>query len=244
MLKAARIINNCNHIVDEVSVEVKLDSVTRDSSQEYDILCPDYTIVYIGSVYQILDEGGFKIYYENIDFVKYTTNKIKWISINQPQHASTYYVEYERSKHQIKEYAQEDCPKCMGNGWHVRLTDDNDIKIGTVTGFEKLVQDFIKLLLTEKLDGYGSTMHQMLGQEIYSLDEFTRSIVNMVYECEMQYKAIQAELFNSGVELDSSERLSSVITTDCEYDSDFSSFFLSIIIVNESNSHAEVSLLL
>jgi hypothetical protein len=244
MLKAVKIINTCNHIVDEINNEIKLDNITRNGSQEFDMICPEYMIVYIDSVYQILNDGSFKIYYQDIDFIKYTTNKIKWISANLPQTGSTYYIEYQRSKREIKQYPQEDCPKCLGNGWHVRLTDDNDIKINTVTGFDKLVQDFIKILLTEKIDGYGSSMQDMLGQEIHDVNEFTRSIVNMVFQCETQYKAIQAELFNSGVQLDPLEKLNSVITTDCEYDSDFSSFFLSIIIVNESNKRAEVSLVL
>jgi excinuclease UvrABC ATPase subunit len=244
MLKAPKVVYGCNHLVNEIQEEIKSDLIIREEKTEgidYDTICSGFVIKYIDSVFQILDES-VEYYYENIDFIKYQNNKIQWITSHKPLNDTSYSIEYQRANRLVKEYLQEECPKCMGNGWYINAVNGNGSKMNCSEGTEKLVQDFMKILLTYKSSDYGSTLHEFVSAEINKPDEFIRQIINTVYQCEVKYKQMQSDQVNTGVVLEPIEKLRSAIVTNCEYDAELNDFFLSVVITSDASGEAEISL--
>lgn len=242
-----KILYPCNHVIDELDIRVVRTDVIKTSSPDGDVVCDTNNVIRdVNSISQYDGTANnWTFYHEGIDFQKVIPNMIKWISSNTPAVGSTYTIEYERINRQLIEYEQEQCPRCMSNGWYISIIDNNQSTIKKTTGINKLVQDFMKILLTDKdlsADSYGSKIMSYIGKEVVNPNDFALNISSAVLECEIQYKKIQADLLAKGFIIDNSELLKTVIVTDCEYDEDFKSVFLTVILVNQDSKKAEIDL--
>lgn len=111
---------------------------------------------------------------------------------------------------------KEECPRCLGSGIVGDMAFDVSGKLVTVTGTEKLKQEVIKILLSDKNINpyhleYGSNLNELIGGE---LTEFTLVVLQKYINDSMVYLATK----QSTLDLPSEERFlrieSLILNTD------------------------------
>lgn len=236
MLNDFQIIYVCDHTVNQITEEYKTDILNINTDNTLKV--PVGSIVEIIYVYEIIN-NAIEYFYQDIDFT-FANNTLTWIG-NKPQ--NQYYVEYFLKTRIIKTYDIDDCPLCNGNGWYVDLTDISAQRINKVSGMSKLVQDFIKLLLTETTDdGYGTDLIKLSGQEIYDWQITQQRIFDIIKEAENKYKQIQAMSIGAQYQLSDEELLSQVIVEDIIYDEEFSGFYVSLVLISVAGEGTRLNL--
>ena len=243
MLNEPKIIYICDHRADMLEKTSIPTTVTRSSGSDTDTVSDATYIFDIISVHQFDDTGG-KHYYKDVDYQIVQNIQIKWIAgQNSPVPEETYIVEYINLNRNIQQYIAEECPKCAGNGWYVSLFGDRGTTAKKVTGINKLVQDFIKVLFTIK-DGtnYGSDILELSSQPMYREEEFATEAMRVVKECEIQIKQTQLAYMNAGNALSDEERLKTATITASDYDVSVQGFYITILLKNEAGNTAGLNL--
>jgi hypothetical protein len=247
MLLGPKIVYLCDHSVASFNSEVINESHIKQSFDSDVIITDEGVIKSVYAVYSQdpIDADLFIDYYEGIDFQINTDNiSIIWISSNKPSAGDTFFIEYEKSLLTITQYDAEDCSRCAGMGWYVGLFEDNGTLTKKISGISKLVQDFIKILLTEKSYDYGSKLCDIPGAEINNEDTLSAQVISIVLDCEARFKQLQLTDINAGTMLDDSEKLNSASVTSVEFDRDAGAIFLSVVLLSESGANAQINLML
>jgi len=241
-MESCKIVFTCNHEFNSVVSEAFLISVTKGVS-DTDVLVEDGAVTEITDVYQI-DEATAKIFIKGVDFEPFNYNSIKWVSDFRPVDGSVYIVEYVISKRQAISYEIEECPRCSGNGWYAALFPKDESIL--VSDINKTVQDFIKILFTDKQTGtgYGSNFNQLLGKPITSADDMITEVTAVINDCVVQLQNNQASAISAGSTLSDSERLLSVDLIDYEYDRVNSGITLTMSFQNAAGDSAELTFLM
>lgn len=242
MLKALRLIRLCDHKINEVDRKYITKTITRSSESPSDII-DNSGIESIDSVF--VNEREYTIIYEQgIDFKRYTHNKIIWISPDRPQEGTEYEISYISNNFQVNTYDPENCPRCSGMGWYASVIDSANRRSSYVTGVEKLSQDIIKMILTDRDDtGYGTSIAREskdynLGNEAELMDKIKLNISNV----ENYYKDIQASIVADGVSLNPEEILRKIEIEEIFTDINEEAVIVSLIIYNDSLENVEISI--
>lgn len=232
----------CDHKIEVGDGDVKLTTIVR-SGTSVDIISTTALIYEIESIYD-LSNNQQHTYYQDYDFtINDDRRSITWLGTS-PSEGDSYSVEYRHSAESIVQLELEACTKCEGRGWYLSLFENNERIVKSTSGFEKLVQEFIKLLLSENSDGYGSKLHTLLGEAVKNESELSTNVMSIVYDCEVQYKAIQSGSIAHGLNMDNTELLKTVSVLDVSFDPDLYSISLSIKIYNEAGNSAAANLFL
>ena len=240
MSVAPQVVHICDHLIVRDETEI-IASEHEKSSTDIDVIIQDGDISEFHSLYETLEDETFAYYYEGIDFNPEGTKSIKWISANRP--SSTFIAEYTRSKFSYNQYTLDDCPRCAMSGWFVSIFNSKNTKVRKVKEYNKLVQDFIKILLTYKTGSYGTVLKDIQGQDISDEVNLTSEIINIVFDAESQYKRIQSEESENRTPPLDSERLRSATVSETEYDRENGGIFVSIILTSESDETSQLNLL-
>ena len=243
LVESLAIVHICNHVIDytrNIPTANKVLRVQFDHSYvPFDVVCSDGE--YLADIYNVYteDERGITYYYENIDFTRYTNDKITWktpsATVKNPTPGQTYIVDAINVKREIIKYSQEDCPRCNGNGWYVDLTNGNSMV--KATGPDKIIQDFTKLMLTQKEDG--KDLFSMVGKETNSSNGNVEDIVAFIKSCEEAYLSNQFQMSST---LGARETLSRVVISSVEYDRSDLAYYISITLLLASGENADINL--
>lgn len=181
----------------------------------------------------ILDKDKQGEYSPQIDYEqKVSKNILEWINPNHsPALGETYYIRGCYTKTAIQKYDDEKCERCGGNGWYAKIFSDRGAD--TVSLQDKLVQDFIKILFTEKReDGYGSSIKDIISTNAYNEVELGLQVSNVIADCETQIKQSQREHMNGGSEIDLEEQLSQIVVRDVIFVREETACYINIEIIN------------
>lgn len=233
MLKTPKVVYSCNHLIDIIQNTPVIGEKIKGSS-DYDIICDNGTIHSVQNVYTFDLNDDPIFYIEGIDFVVFEYNQFQWMSSNRPALNQHFFIEFVNLVRNVKEYTLEICPRCGGNAWYVGLFENNGSIVRKMTGINKLVQDFVKILLTYKADGYGSTLLDVPGMNISNEGTLTSAVLTNIYECEDKYKQIQLSDISSGSQLSNEEKLKNIILNEIDINIDIGAIFVSITIVSEA----------
>lgn len=187
----------------------------------------------------------YEKYRRDIDFSLYG-NYIKWLTPRRPQIGKNFFVEFlKNSRITTSPKDVKDCQRCSGNGWYVNVFSNMNKSIDKVSGINKLVQDFIKILYTRKTSDsdYGTELTNIPGRELYSEEEAYVLVAETIRDAEYQYKKLQLDIISSGYDIPNSEILSSATIINAQYNLDESYMYLEISLTSmEPGQQAQISL--
>jgi hypothetical protein len=244
MLYNPKIVYICDHSVIALTKDVLNESILKSNSDIDTIINGDGSIESIYAAYTLLPDDSMVSYYEGTDFIIYEKKSIEWISANRPAVSDYFDIEYTKSLLTITQYSDEDCPKCTGNGWYVDLFADNGNFAKKISGTGALVQNFMKILLTAKSADYGSTLGEIPGSDMSNQDILSSEIISIVLDCESTFKQVQSTDIYAGTLLAPEEKLKSATVTSVEFDTDVGAVYLSITLISEANTTADINLIL
>lgn len=247
MLLGPKVVYLCDHSITSLTNEVANESYIKQSGDTDLITETDGAISSVYSVYSQdpADSDLFIYYYEGTNFSINSENTgITWISTNRPSSGDLFFIEYTKTLMTIAQYSAEDCPRCAGMGWYVGIFEVNGALTKKISGISKLVQEFIKILLTKKTADYGSKLIDIPGSEINNESSLSAQIVSIVLDCEAKFKQLQLTDPNAGTMLDPSEKLNSATVTSVEFDREVGGIYLSIVLLSESGANAQINLML
>jgi hypothetical protein len=240
MLLSPQIIHTCDHSINELKTYVITDTIVR-SEEETDVVCTDGALLSVYSLYVKGDESEI-FFYEDIDFKVYDSRRIEWLTDSPPIKGSTYEIEYIKKYRIAIEGDAESCPRCGGNGWYVDLfgQDGNSVKV--VTGITKLIQDFMKILLTYKSEDYGSRLLNIVANNMSNIDNLGTEITKVIYEAVAELKFLQQTDPMASSLMANSEKLKDVVIRNIEPDLDSGKLYLEILVISEEEDIASLNL--
>ena len=242
-MESCKIIFTCNHEFRSIVSEAISLSIIRNTGSNIDKIIDYSAITDITDVYGF-DSNNVKLFIKNIDYQLLNHNSIEWISDFKPADGTIYVVEYVISHRIAQSYDIEECPRCDGNGWYAGILPKNQSV--TVSNLNKTVQDFIKILFTDKQadTGYGSNFSQLLGKPIASVEDIVTEITAVINDCVVQLQNNQASAMSSGIVLSDSERLLTVDLIDYDYDRVNNGMTMTMNFRNAAGDSAEFTFLL
>lgn len=239
MSKEPKIIFPCDHsIVNKERCYGDVEITRNANSGNIDVFPLSVQFLRID---RVLNHDKTVEYTENIDyFIENSTNSIRWLKIPQyfkEKSPTKYFVRGLYVKTTVTQEDEVQCSRCFGNGWYVNVfSSEEDIKI---TGFDKLLQDIIKYLFTERQsDGYGSELKDLIAEALYDEIELRYKISEILNDCSESIKYKQQDALTRQADLSLDETLSSITLTDVYVDYDESTCYITISIKNAANEEA------
>lgn len=207
----------------------------------FDYITHGEVVTKIDYVSQVMD-GKVRVFKEGIDFMLYTTNKIKWLGINRPHPDYPYYVEFFVQKYDIKNYNEKGCPRCYGLGWYGSLQDAVTKQAKKVTGIHKIAEDIIKIILTPlQEDGYGSNFPEMNKSLYVSPETVEDQARSEIHRIEIYYKNVQAADISKGAEYDAEDILYAISVDSVKFDIGTSSLNMVLTVYNNRGRGEKVN---
>lgn len=248
MSNTIKVIHACNHVVPEVDRSIVTTEFLKSDTQ-YDTVCDD-TLECLGDVeiiYAAGQEASYRRYYAERAFERFGQNKIRWMvapdipGYEGPAPGTLVKISVNVKKHVNRSYDGFSCPRCNGNAWYVSLSDDS--KTATfITGSDKMVQDFLKILLTDVRYYTPGTAFLTLKGTV-KREEKTRALIEMyVKDAETQLKQLQYALSIDGSEIDAFEELKTVIIDTIDMDSSPDSIYIELYLVNLATEYTSINL--
>lgn len=238
MSVSPKIIFGCDHvIIDKKKCYGKI-LMTRDLSGGFpDKVASNISIVRIDQITDVTEniEYSYGVDYEQ----KVSNDIIEWINpLNNPAPGEKYYIVASYIKTSIEKQDTSTCDRCDGNGWYVDILGGGDISIPSIKGEDKLIQDFIKILFTEKdsNSGYGSSIKDILGSNIYNEVDLGLKVSEIISDCTNQIKEAQKQQLDSGVPLPANEALDNVEISQILFVREEATCYISVKILNEEGS--------
>ncbi|MDF2841752.1 MAG: hypothetical protein K0R00_178 [Herbinix sp.] len=220
--------------------------ITRNTTSSDDEILSGATLQQIYSVYTIIDEDAlnYHFYYKDADYNVINSKYIRWTGTNKPVPGTTYCVECYYIQPDIAEYESDDCPRCLGNGWYVDLMPQSETNITTITGSNKIVQDFIKMIFTYQVEGssYGTKISDYAGKAVYDINQTCSEVASIFYVAANYYKELQMSSILDGNQLTDDEILESIIINSIEYDEGTGSIYAEVSLRSRSGLESEVGI--
>lgn len=239
---APKIIFSCDHIIVSKTKCYGKILMKRDLSGGFpDKVASNISIIRIDQVTNI--DGTIQYSY-GIDYEQKVSNDIiEWINTNNnPSPGEQYYLTAAYIKTSIEKFDATTCERCGGNGWYVDILGDREASTPVVTGQEKLMQDFIKVLFSDKdSSGFGSNIKNILGSNVYNEVELGLQVSEEIADCAKQIKESQKQQLDSGVALSLEEALDSVEILNVLFVREDSTCYISILITNEAKDSIKFS---
>jgi hypothetical protein len=232
-----KVIHTCTHTVTEYFTREQNKEVVR-SLTDIDIVPSEYPIKEITGLVH-----GETDYVPDADFQKVGRNMLRWTALNKPETGDRYTVFYTEQASFNRVFDIGECPKCNGRGWYVGLMNDETGKIEKVNGIERLIQDYLKILLTcigeNRLNVlYGSELLKLPSNNLTYSTEVENRIRIILKECESNLRKIQSENLQN---LPEDEILQRVDINDISYVHKLRKYVISIRVISQSMDEAETS---
>ena len=238
-----RIVYTCNHVIENIRQEVKIIEVTRREGLLDDVLSSG-KILSVDSVYTVNKDTSKSFLYENIHYT-HNLKQIEWIpSPDIPDFGEKYFVECLVELRTVEQYDDEECPRCMGNGWFCSLTESKEYT-ERFYGVNKMVQEYIKCIFTRRSSNegsYGTDILDYIGKNVGANNAYVTEIALMVKDAENQCKAAQSESILNGDYLSDDEILEKVTVIQIYFDEDTSGIITDIRLESRSGIHKNIAI--
>lgn len=239
-----QIVHTCNHVVETHEKKIEALPVIRAELGDMDQIFGGSNIYDIYSVYKIIDKDNLinYFYHKDADYRKIGKHSIEWIGNNRPAPSEEYYVECYYIKSNIVQYEEEDCPRCMSNGWYVDLMPQSERAVNKLSGANKIVQDFIKILFTYRLDGsnYGTRIVDYAGKVVSDPNQICSEIASVIYSAASKYIDLQLSSVLDGNQLTDDEILDRISVDQIDYDIDTGGVYALVTLYSRSGESREI----
>lgn len=229
MYKAPKIIHSCNHLVVDKTRKYGDIQMTRNGHL-YDNIPRNIKITRIDKITSsdgVIYKKGYH-YSQSI-----SQDVIEWLNVEgSPREGDEYIISASYLYTSSTKYKAYECPRCNGNGWYSSITNA-DGQIDFVSGAQKLIQDFIKVLNTDGGDEYGSNIKDTLGENVYSEVDINNKISSSISKCQEYLITKQNEEIANGVELDDSEILDHIEVRQIYFARQECAYIISLVIFNK-----------
>lgn len=243
---APQIVHVCNHIIETYQKKLGMLTMTHGTSLGDDEVSMGIMIEKVYNIYSVINENNldYRFYRQGTDYNIVNKNLIKWISDNHPGAGETYYLECYYTIPDIQEYESEDCPRCLNNGWYVDLMPQSEMYISELSGMNKIVQDFIKMIFTYQSEEnlYGTKIVDYAGQVITNLNQTCSEITSILYSAADRYKELQMASMLDGNQLADDEILDHISIDSIEYDEDSGGIYVDLVLFSRSGVQSEVGI--
>lgn len=206
MAVSPKIVHTCDHVISNSNKMYGGIVMIKGPNYMPDKVPSNISVIRIDSVTNC--DGSIE-YTKGIDYIqKVSSDIIEWIK--GPKPGDKYLITAAYMKTSIEKYNPEECSRCGGNGWY----SDIFRNMSVVIDGDKLAQDIIKILFTEKVDGYGSNIKDALAQNVYNEVELGLSVSSSIEDCAEQIKKMQQQGINGGATISPDEALDSITVKD------------------------------
>lgn len=244
MAIAPQIVHTCDHIIEQRDDRLGTLTLTRNADGMVDGFASGIFVREIYKVYQVINDNtlDYEFYHNRKDFNLSGGRTINWISEHKPTNGTTYYAECKYIMPEIIEYEDIDCPRCIGNGWYVDFLPQSELEVQVVTGMSKVVQDFLKIVFTYRVEGstYGTKLADYAGMAILDANQISSEIATLFYNAADQYKELQASALLDNNKLTDSELLESISVDSIEYDRESSAFYVFVTLYSQAGESTEL----
>lgn len=228
---APKVIHVCDHVVVSNTKSYGDIKMTRNTIAGFPDKVP--ANIQILRVDNVLSQDKLIEYSPGINYSqKVSSDILEWTNHKlNPKQGEEYYIRCCYIKVSTERFDGESCERCGGNGWYVGIFSENSSQI--VLGKNKLIQDFISVLFTEKdATGRGSKIKDIISSNIYNEASLSLEIATIMSDCEDQIKTSQREHMNGGSVIDEDEMLSQINVKDVIFVRDETTCYVSIEIIN------------
>lgn len=236
-----KIVHVCEHSIPQTSKTTETISVQRAASGDTDTV----NLSRIDRVLLIETTGFCR--FPDVHFQLSGQNKIKWIcpEVIRPAASSTYLARVETARAIQTSFDPDNCERCGGNGWYVGVISNDDASMALTTGTDKLVQDFMKVLLTDSRSYInGTALRSVLGATMSANGDEIKSVVTLaIREAEDTIKKMQYKMILDGTEIADDEILHSVITRRIDIPKDIKDIvYVELALMTKSNFSVSIGL--
>lgn len=231
MYKTLNILFQCNHLITN----------TEHFTEELEFVCQGseeskFTDKNVSDIISILVNGRPVTAYRMKG-----KNTIEWLNdFNRPIVGDDVKIAFSHSLTKHIQFESEQCPRCNGKGWYVALFGRN-FSTASATGASKLVQDYVKILLTGNVMSYGTRIKDIIGR----VDEpnlIISDISEAIIDAEDQCKKFQLDAASTGAEIPDSEKLRKVEIAEISHIPEETSYYVDVILTNMSNEKTNIVL--
>lgn len=190
------------------------------------------------------ETASYKLMLENMDFTRLGQNAIKWDQSSPwvTDAGKTLVATLETKCSINRRYDEYFCPRCSGNGWYVSTTADASRAVEHVTGSDKMVQDFLKILLTDIRYYKPGTAFITLKGFVKRDKKIEDLIVLYIKDAEMQLRQLQYNMSIAGSEISKYEELKTVIIESIDATSSQDRIYVEIRLVNMASEYTTIGL--
>ncbi len=233
-----KILHICDHnIIQNIFDNNKEVTITRSDKYDFDVVDSEGIIYKINKIVQ-----GENIFIKDIDYEIFTHNRIRWIGIIKPKPLTQYKVYYDTISRTTRRFDPYDCPRCQGNGWYVSMLDNNPDNFLKANGAMKLVQDYVKLLLTIKNNNLGTNLLTLTTGEMYDPQLIANEIAISIRDAEEQHKLLQLQMLETDTPLSDDERLYKVEIVSIDFDEANTGFIVELKLYNYNGDFSNINL--
>lgn len=213
------------------------DSIIIEQSP-YDVISGGDIVKSITCVYQ-----NSKQFQEEVDFIQFGGNKIKWIGLNRPDPKQEYNVEYLRKFVKTNVYKSSTCPRCYGLGWYGSF---NNLSTGLPSkseGVYKIAEDIIKIILTPlRQDGYGSEFLDM-NKNLYTSESAVADLaLSEINRIEKYYKSVQTQDMANGATYTPEDTLYAIVVNNASFNAGSSTLTIELTVYNSAGQKYETNI--
>lgn len=231
MSTTLKVVHVCTHAV-PTTTNTK-ESITFFKSNSNIDIFKDATIDRI----EYIKHNGL-LYFPNQHFKLSGTNQIRWTRPDRPEEGEVLTINFYSKKVINQSYEAENCARCSGNGWYVAAASSSDLAIEIATGIDKLLQDYLKILLTDsRYYVSGTSLRSVVGEVVRSDTDVASMISTAIREAETKLKRIQYEMLLDSKEVSDEELLRSVTIDEVTRFDSNDGYYVMLTLINE-NSYA------
>lgn len=236
MSNTLKVVHICSHVIKDNAVSTVDIGAYRGPSLVDTI--PGIAMKKIESI-KVAD-GSLR--FPGIHFRLIGTSSVAWVdSPIIPPEGDHYMISAAIETHGVRSMGQEECLICGGNGWYASATELTEKRIDYSTSVEKMVQDFIKILLTDiRYASYGTSFKEVSMSAMTDHDAMKIMVSNAIKDAESQLKRKQYEMEMNGIDVDDDEKIVSANIVDIEMDDISKSLYVHIDILTQSNLAIEI----
>lgn len=236
MSNTLKVVHMCSHILREDSIAMRSVAVTK--SETLTDIIPDIIAKSVESI--VVSDGTTRI--PGIHFQLIGTNIIAWANTSLMPLAGEIYTAIVATKDSIvRNMGQEECIVCGGNGWYASATEITEKKIEISSDVEKMVQDFIKILLTDsRYASFGTAFKEVSTSAITDENAMKIKITNAIKDAESQIKRKQYELEMNGILVGDDEKLASANLVEADMDESTRTLYVHVDLITQSNLSIEI----
>lgn len=234
-----QIIHSCDHVIVKSELRHGYVNISRNKNIIFsDKIPPNIEVLRIDEVCSI-DQSI--IYSKGIDYDQLVSSEsIEWISTGkQPLPGSEYKILCSYIHSSTQKFSNDECPRCENRGWYASYFGRSDSCY--VDNMTKLVQDVIKNLFTEKTNGYGSVLPNLIGSNVYEPGTLSTNIVSAIKDCQNQIIKSQEENIINGIDMLPGEMLKEILVQKISFTRNSNTCYVMIKIVNQSSEEVSFS---